>query len=203
MRTEKLLAIFLGISLFAASSGFTSAYIHAFPDALNNVISVGTVGVKLTEPNWDPQGAADLLPGSAVPKNPVLKNTGSHNAWLFLRLSVPVRHIALVNGENRRKTGAQDVPLFSFAAADSWELIEQTNGADAVNYVYGYKTLTKPGENTTALFEEVRLVNYLEGELSAQESFQIPVQAAAIQDKTCSPGASLKEIYQTYLSQER
>lgn len=202
MRTEKLMAAFLGLSLFAASSGLTSAYLHSYPEILQNIVTAGTLDVKLTEPSWDPTKATGLVPGSTVPKDPAPVNTGDHDAWIFLRLSVPVKHISLVNRESRRREPAKDVPLFSFAASDRWELIGQTAEKDAVNYVYGYKTLVKPQEKTSALFENVTLVNYLEGELLADDALTIPAEAVAIQDKVCPAGASLAEIYQMYLEQE-
>lgn len=202
MKTEKIMAVLLGISLFAASSGITSAYLHSYPDTLYNVVSADVVNVRLTEPDWDPERASGLTPGSVVPKNPCAVNIGNHDAWIFLRLSIPIRHIALVNVDSRRREEAGDTPLFSFAASDGWQLIQQSVSNGAQHYVYGYKTLVKPQEQTQALFEKVTLVPYLEGELSDKEKLQIPLEAAAVQDKTCPAGASLSDIYQIYLQEE-
>ena len=60
----------------------------------------------------------------------------------------------------------------------------------------------KPGEKTAPLFESVTLVNYLEGELTASDILQIPVEAVAVQDHVCEPGAALTEIYEVYLAEE-
>ena len=160
MKTEKAAAVFLGVSLFAASSGLTNAYLTEHPKAIVNLISSGSVDVELTEPAWQPENALGLVPGSVVPKNPTATNTGKSDAWIFLRVSVPV------------------------------------------NFIYGYREIVKPGEKTAPLFESVTLVNYLEGELTASDILQIPVEAVAVQDHVCEPGAALTEIYEVYLAEE-
>lgn len=196
MRVEKAAAILLGCSLFAASSGMTSAYLKSDPRILKNAVSVGSVSVELTEPAWQPENAQNLTPAGSVPKNPTVTNTGRNDAWIFLRLSVSAKHIFAVDRESGRKLPAADTELFSFAAKESWELIERTEGENAVEYVYGYKKLVKPSEATEPLFERVELVNYLEGDLTADETLHINIRAAAIQDHVCPPGAGLSEIYQ-------
>lgn len=202
MKMEKLAAALLGIGLFAASSGMTNAYMKANPEVLENMVTPVLVDVGLIEPLWNPENGQGLLPGSTVPKNPTAVNTGTSDAWMFLRISVPVKHIALVNTQSRRKEEAADVPLFSFTASKDWELIEQTPAKGRVDYVYGYRKILKPQEKTTPLFEEVRLVNYLEGELTADEVLEIPAEALAIQKHAGNEDAGLAEIYRVYLAEE-
>ena len=74
--------------------------------------------------------------------------------------------------------------------------------ADTAEYVYGYETTVAPGESTTELFREVKLVNYLEGELDTEEKFVIPVEAVAIQWNVEQADAGLERIYGEYLKQE-
>lgn len=202
MKTEKAAAAFLGVSLFAASSGLTNAYLTEHPKALVNLISSGSVDVELTEPSWQPENALGLVPGSVVPKNPTATNTGKSDAWIFLRVSVPVKRISVVNPQTHRKEPPADIGIFSFIAAEGWERIAAERTADSINFIYGYRKLVKPGEKTTPLFESVTLVNYLEGELTASDILQIPVEAAAVQDHVCEPGAALTEIYEVYLAEE-
>lgn len=202
MKTEKMAAAFLGVSLFAASSGMTNAYLTARPKALANLLSPGQVDIELTESAWQPEKAVKLTPGSVVPKNPTVANTGESDAWIFLCVSVPVKHISVVNPQTHRKEPAADMGLFSFTVSEGWERIACERAQDSINYVYGYRQLMKPGEKTTPLFESVTLVNYLEGELTAEDVLQIPVRAAAVQDHVCAPGAALDEIYEVYLAQE-
>ncbi len=200
MNVEKTAAIFLGCSLFAASSGITSAYLKSEPRILSNRVSAGSVYVKLTEPAWDPQKAQDMHPSDAVPKNPTATNTGKSDAWIFLHLSVPVKRISVVDPESRRKLDPSDQELFSFTANGAWELVSQKPAGGTVEYVYGYRELVAPSETTVPLFDEVVLVNYLEGEIGREEELHLTIRAEAIQDHVCPPGADLAEIY-TYLPQ--
>lgn len=202
MKTEKAAAAFLGVSLFAASSGLTNAYLTEHPKAIANLISSGSVDVELTEPAWQPENALGLVPGSVVPKNPTATNTGKSDAWIFLRVSVPVKCISVVNPQTHRKEPPADIGIFSFLAAEGWERIAAERTADSINFIYGYRELVKPGEKTAPLFESVTLVNYLEGELTASDILQIPVEAVAVQDHVCEPGAALTEIYEVYLAEE-
>lgn len=194
MKMEKAAAMLLGCSVFAASSGITSAYLMADSPSFANVITAGSVQVQLTEPAWDPESAQGLNPGDTVLKNPVVTNTGKSDAWIFLRLTVPVKHIRTVDKEGRKKKEAADTELFSFAADESWELIERTGEDGAAVYVFGYKELVSPGDSTRPLFEKVTLADYLEGEL-AEKELHIQIRAEAIQDHVCPPGAGLTEIY--------
>lgn len=202
MKTEKAAAVFLGVSLFAASSGLTNAYLTEHPKAIVNLISSRSVDVELTEPAWQPENALGLVPGSVVPKNPTATNTGKSDAWIFLRVSVPVKCISVVNPQTHRKEPPADIGIFSFLAAEGWERITAERTADSINFIYGYREIVKPGEKTAPLFESVTLVNYLEGELTASDILQIPVEAVAVQDHVCEPGAALTEIYEVYLAEE-
>ena len=56
-----------------------------------------------------------------------------------------------------------------------------------------------PGESTTPLFRKLAAVSYLEGELDASVSYDVPVIASVIQEQDGSK--TLKEIYQEYLKQ--
>lgn len=200
MRMEKAAALLLGCSLFAASSGVTSAYLRADPRALVNSVSAGSVYVKLTEPDWNPDQAQNLTPGDSVPKNPVVTNTGKSDAWIFLRVSVPVKRIRTVDPKTRRQVDAADRELFSFTADSGWEMVSRGPGSGTMEYVFGYKKPVAPSGTTSPLFEEVTLVNYLEGELLHGENLVMTVRAEAIQDTVCPPGAGLAEIY-AYLPQ--
>ena len=201
MKKERAAAVFLGFSLFAASSGITNAYLQD-QKTVCNVVTTGGVKIDLTEPAWEPEQAEGLTPDSAVPKNPIVTNTGKTDAWIFLRVSVPVKNIILVEPQTRRKTESVQTELFAFTAGEDWELLEKKPEKDMVCYVYGFRRVVPPQDRTTPLFESVKLVNYLEGELTQEDVLDMPIEAAAIQDHVCPPGARLSEIYRVYLEQE-
>lgn len=199
--SEKAAALLLGLSVFAISSGAASAFLTAYPQELQNVISMGSVDVRVTEENWKPETAENLLPGEVISKNPVAANTGKSDAWIFLHVTVPVKMIRVVDEATGEAAAAAPVELFSFTAAPEWTLIGRTPGDISVEYVYGYPQIVAGGEKTSALFEEVCLVNYLEGELAKEELLLLPVEAVSVQHDLCAPGTSLAEIYRQYLAQ--
>lgn len=167
------------------------------------MITLGSIEVDLTEPEWIPEKGSGLVPGDVVLKDPTAVNTGKNDAWIFLEVQIPVKKISLVDPVTRKKQEARETELFSFTAKDSWELIEKTSGETNRCYVYGYCSAVSPGEKTEPLFEQVTLANYLEGEMDESEKLTMPIEAMAIQTNVCPQGADLKEVYQQYLAQEK
>lgn len=158
--------------------------------------------MEVTEPEWVPVNGEQLVPGSVTAKDPTAVNTGKNDAWIFLEVQVPVKTISVVDPVTRKKQEAKKTALFSYEVKEGWEMVEQSLGDDWDTYVYGYHEIVKPGEKTTELFEEVTLVNYLEGQLDETDTLTMPIEAMAIQMNVCAEGASLTEIYQQYLKQK-
>lgn len=195
-------ATFLGgICLFMASAQVTGAYLTSVPDALVNIITPGDIKVKLTEPQWDPQKGRELVPRSAVAKDPTATNTGKNEEWIFLKVSVPIRRIVVVDPDSKKKQEASEVELFSFSVLNGWKLVNEQRAENAMEYTYGYEKIVRPGESTAPLFSKVSLVNYLEGELDAEEELRLPVEAMSIQGSACPESANIKDIYEEYLRQ--
>ena len=115
---------------------------------------------------------------------------------------IPVKTISLVDLKTHRKQPETRTELFTFEANKNWELLERTEEENSVRYVYGYRELIAPQQETEKLFETITAVSYLEGSLDAQEVFRIPVTAQAIQKNIAPEGTGLKEIYQIYLEQQ-
>ena len=172
------------------------------PEKLENRITLGKIDVQLTETKWRPEKGKQLVPKSKVDKNPAVTNTGKNEAWVFLRVQIPSKKMVLVDPVSRKKREAAKTELFSFKADASWELIEREEHESETIYTYGYRSILPPGQTTTALFESVTLVNYLEGELDEEEELFIPVETMAIQTNVCDPGAGLQTVYQQYLQQK-
>ena len=199
---RKVAAAAAGIAVFASAAGTTGAYLIYSPEALENIITPGSIEVEVTEPDWVPELGRQMVPGSVIPKDPTVANTGKNDAWIFAKVQVPARSISLVSEATKRKQTAAWTELFTFETNNGWELVEQSVLEDGICYVYGYGDIVKPGEETIALFENVTLVNYLEGELDETDEIFMPIEAMAIQTKVCADGAGLKEIYQQYLNQK-
>lgn len=201
-RIETVAVAILVFALFAVSSGTTVAYLTDSPVQLTNLITLGDVQVRLTEPAWDEEKAKKLLPKAVVPKNPVLENTGKIDAWMFLKISVPVKNISLVDIQSNRKQKPAPVPLFRFTAEPEWQLIEKSETEQSHTYIFGYRKMVRPGELAGPVFRDVTLVSYLEGELTEKENLEIPVKAMALQKNVSGEETDLEKIYKIYLEQE-
>lgn len=192
----------LCLAVFGVSTGVSGAYLTKSVNELNNVITPGSVEIDLTEPDWNPENGKDLVPREIAAKDPTVTNTGKNDAWVFLRVDLPIRHISIVDHETKRKEEAADTELFLFTPEETWTLISKTTDSSNAHYVYGHNTIVKPGETTKPLFTDITFVNVLEGELNETEKFIIPIQAVAIQSNVDTAGEGLEAIYKDYLEQE-
>ena len=82
-----ILVIALVVSMATAISG-TLAYLTSTATA-SNTFTVGNVSIKLQELNWDTNNTPTLLPGVVIKKDPQIENTGSTEAWVWMKITVP------------------------------------------------------------------------------------------------------------------
>ena len=205
IRKKKVKTILWGLTgtlLFLASAAVTCAYFTSTDLTVTNVFIPGTVRAELTETDWEEKSGEHMLPGETRQKNPAVRNTGTLEAWMFLEVEIPVRKIALVDQETRRKMPETETELFTFSTSQNWELLERSEEYNCVRYLYGCRELTAPLQETDCLFEHITSVPYLEGSLNDREELKIPVMAKAIQKNIAPEGTSLKKIYQIYLKQQ-
>ena len=73
------LLILIGVSL---------AYFNDH-EVKDNEITIGNVSIKLSEGGFDPTETYEVIPGTRVVKAPKLKNTGSKDEFVFMRITVP------------------------------------------------------------------------------------------------------------------
>ena len=97
--------------------------------------------------------------------------------------------------------------LFSFEAKDSWTQLSVQNAESRRTYTYAYKKILKPQETSETLFDTVKFLNLIEGQLDGQ-TLEIPVRAYAIQ--TSYTGGSsdnlpeqIKAAYEKYVNQNK
>lgn len=205
--TYNLCAVMILSVLCIVSSKGTYAYLSADPGTAVNEITVGEIKIQLEEENWDPQKSKDLHPLETTAKDPVIKNTGTNPAYVFMEVITPMRDFSLVSAENQ-KTESAVREIFTYEAdRDMWQILEEKVKDSNTVRVYGYQKILQPGEATVPLFREITSVNYLEGSLDPEEIFEVKVSAKAIQEDMGGTDRSLTEIYsdlirQTKLDQE-
>ena len=167
------------------------------------MLTPGTVLAEVTEPEWGEKDGAHMLPGESRKKNPTVRNMGTLDAWMFLEVEIPVKTLALVDPATRKKQPEGENELFQFTVNEQWKLIEKSRNGDVMHYIYGYQQPLSPLEQTSALFETITIVPYLEGSLDEKEIQEIPITAKAIQKNIAPEGTDLKELYQMYAAQQR
>jgi len=107
-KNRKNIVIAIAMVAVLALSGI-AAYFTA-TDSATNTFTVGSVEVDQTEPTWDnlpdtdhdgiPDPAEDVVPNKEIDKDPMVKNTGINDAYVFTAVAVPkkVVKVAKVDG---------------------------------------------------------------------------------------------------------
>lgn len=93
MKKRKLLIAAALLSVFVLLTiGVTMSYLTDF-EVMNNVITIGKVDLELDEGGFKP---SVVVPGSKVTKAPKLKNIGTKDEFVFIKLIVPKEEVTLL-----------------------------------------------------------------------------------------------------------
>ena len=191
--------------LCLASVGGVSAYLTDF-DHVSNQFTVGKVDVKLTEDNWKPDDNKKMEPGKVISKDPKIKNTGINDTFAYLEVSIPMANV-MAAADNGSRLEQREQELFLFESKNSWTKLSARKVGSNQVYVFAYNKILKPQETTESLFDTVKFLNIIEGQLDGQQ-LEIPIRAYAIQTSyTGGDAASVVEqarnAYQKYVNQNK
>lgn len=191
--------------LCLASVGGVSAYLTDY-EKVSNEFTVGKVDIELKEPEWKPEENKKIEPSKVIHKDPQITNTGTNDAFVYMEVSIPMANVEAA-AENGERLGKKVQELFYFEAKDSWMQLSVQNTESRRTYIYAYTKILKPQETSEALFDTVKFLNLIEGQLDGQ-TFEIPVRAYAIQ--TSYTGGSsdnlseqIKAAYEKYVNQNK
>lgn len=191
--------------LCLASVGGVSAYLTDY-EKVSNEFTVGKVDIELKEPEWKPEENKKIEPSKVIHKDPQITNTGTNDAFVYMEVSIPMANVEAA-AENGERLGKKVQELFYFEAKDSWMQLSVQNTESRRTYTYAYKKILKPQETSESLFDTVKFLNLIEGQLDGQ-TFEIPVRAYAIQ--TSYTGGSsdnlseqIKAAYEKYVNQNK
>lgn len=212
--------------------GGTMAYLTD-AEVTENTFTVGKVQVDLEEPNYPgiySDAVKNLVPNQVVAKDPQVENTGKNTSINFLSVSIPMKNVVLA-ADDGTKNAAAVTELFqtksgagNFGAGNvnsKWVLVDTkyydidgnvlTDVSPTVTKVvrvYGYNEKLAAGLKSETLFDYVKLVNLVEGQVDYQSTQSIYVKAYAIQatDITDVPTdtldqTTLKKVYDVYVKQ--
>lgn len=175
--------------LFAVGAVFMVSGIRAYltsTDTVTNTFTVGEVTIDTLEPNYPGNGSdevSDMVPREEVKKDPQIKNTGKNRVVAFIRVDLPIANV-MTSDEAGHRQPRQNRELFDYRTTDGtynstheeWVNIDTTylnggnvvpgiNDADTVSRLYGYYQVVEEGYTTVPIFDVVRLINVIEGEL--------------------------------------
>ena len=191
--------------LCLASVGGVSAYLTDY-EKVSNEFTVGKVDIELKEPEWKPEENKKIEPSKVIHKDPQITNTGTNDAFVYMEVSIPMANVEAA-AENGERLGKKVQELFYFEAKDSWMQLSVQNTESRRTYTYAYKKILKPQETSETLFDTVKFLNLIEGQLDGQ-TLEIPVRAYAIQ--TSYTGGSsdnlpeqIKAAYEKYVNQNK
>ena len=186
-----------------------------------NTFTVGNVDIDLNEENWlqlprsedtnddgvidendIPDEAAHMYPTQKVVKDPSVLNQGTNPAWIYLQVTVPKAEVITADSDGKRQNDGKAVltQLYEYEADETeWTLLkENTDAVNANVYLYGVKSPVEVGAQTVPLFQEITLVNVIEGQLDPEKIQMIDIKAFAIQSD--NTGTNL-EAWNKYVNQ--
>ena len=191
--------------LCLASIGGVSAYLTDF-DKADNQFTVGKVSIDLDEPGFKPEEQTKIEPGKDVKKDPQIKNTGVNDAFVYLEVSIPMAEVEAAS-EDGTRLGKREQELFSFQTPTNWKKLSSKKTGDNQVYVYAYNEVLKPEQTTNTLFDSVKFLNIIEGQID-EKNLSIPIRAYAIQTSyTGGDSASVvdqaRTAYEKYVNQNK
>lgn len=189
---KKVLVLALTLSLVAITAlGVTLAY---FTDAkaVNNTFTMGNVKIALEEivgyeedetPIITNEGHnyPTVVPGDTLVKKPIVTNTGSNSAWVFLKLTLS--DAAAFNELLPSLQGAVEAGVIDFNSTDWTFLSNKVEGDNRVIWI-AYKTALAPSKTTEEPFTAITIPTSWTNEDVAtlgEDGFSLTVEAHAIQ----------------------
>lgn len=197
--------VLLGLITLLTSLAFFNSF-----DLVTNSFRSADLDILLLESNYDlmpPEERSQLIPNKQLPKDPRILNVEQTDAYVFLKVTVPVGRITDVQ-EDGTRTVKQAQELFRIKTEENqdvtnrettfntapkapddrefWvELPSLEEGTDLSGktrtYVFGYSVYLRQDESTETLFDYVQLKNLIQYEASPDQPLHIEVKAFGIQ----------------------
>ena len=86
--------IMIGAVTCIIAFGTTLAFLKD-SESKKNIVEIGNIKLELTEDQWTTD-EKKAVPGQIFPKNPVLKNTGKNDEYVFLEVSMPMEEVQML-----------------------------------------------------------------------------------------------------------
>lgn len=214
MSNSKITKVMLSLAIVAILLvGGSLAYLSTTTQEETNVFTFQTdITATLTEPNWDPENAENLTPGTVVPKDPLMTNTSKIDEYQAVKLT-------FTKGNGTTLTAAEMTRLMTLitikngtgasAAAgmnSGWTLCtSSTAGAPVQCWYYNTKVLAPvapaTGVSTAPIFDSVTINSTISNAdftwlRETLGGFNIKVVGAAVQaDAFTNAAAAQGDLY--------
>ena len=125
-----MIALVVALCICIGTAAISSIFMRV--DVKQHVYSTEGVSIDLTQTNYPGDNSdqvKNLMALSEVPKNPVIKNTGKTDAFMYMAVTIPFDTVALTTYDGT-PTYATLNQLFSYdyeqtaGSRDSWKLVE-------------------------------------------------------------------------------
>ncbi|MGN1279346.1 MAG: SipW-dependent-type signal peptide-containing protein [Limosilactobacillus sp.] len=185
MKKRILVVAVLAICVAIAATG-TLAYFTATGTA-RNVITSGAISIAIEEKtqsgnalvDFPADGLSGVMPGTSASKIVKIKNTGSSEAWIRVKVE---SSITGADGEDLPQKLQSGKAVMDFTILSGW-----TKGADGYYY---YNKPVAAGASTTELLKEVTFAPEMGNEYQGCTA-QLLISAQAVQ--TANNGATVTE----------
>ena len=126
--------------------------------------------------------------------------------FVYLEVSIPMAEVEAAS-EDGTRLGKREQELFSFQTPTNWTKLSSKKTGDNQVYVYAYNEVLKPEQTTNTLFDSVKFLNIIEGQID-EKNLSIPIRAYAIQTSyTGGDSASVvdqaRTAYEKYVNQNK
>lgn len=190
LKNKKRMMILAAVLVLLLAIGGISAYFTSTDNATNSW-AVGDVTIDLLEAEYDKVPETErqnITPNKVFTKDPVVKNIGTNDAFVFLRFSVPKKEVRIA-GQDGSAQASQVQELFDYTINEGWtKVTEDTSAADKNTYVYAYGTeaackALAAEASTPSLFKDnqITFINIIEGQGLEGTTLEIPVESFGIQ----------------------
>ncbi|MDO4501816.1 MAG: SipW-dependent-type signal peptide-containing protein [Coriobacteriia bacterium] len=195
---NRVKALIIGGCTAALMVGGSLAFFTDMDQVQNDFTIADSLKIQVVEPNWNPQNAQGLAPLATVAKDPAVKNVSGVPAWMVAQVKVPVATVMVVNDQGARveKTNAE---LFTYTLnTDGWtELGQPDVDGGFATHTYLAKNSVAVGGSTPNLFDQVQLINLVEGQLKGDAlNQQIDVVGYGIQTEGFDSASAAWTAYQ-------
>lgn len=186
MKKRKIMKglVCIAIGAIIAVTGHTLAYLTD-REEVKHIFTVGKIDISLTQPELEL--TEPVLPMQRILTQPVIKNQGDNDAFLFVQVDVPCANVmtATVDG---KKCEAADTELFTWEMEPEWIAVgevvkDEERKVHTYTYAYGSDQQLVPFQiqQQAVVYSSVQVANIVEGQGLEEQNLKVELRAYGIQ----------------------